>query len=458
MGRSVIQLSSGSATHDLAALSPSREPNGPAVPSSIRGPALAGLLTIGLAFGGFGGWAALAPLNSAVVAQGTVMVSDSRKDVQHLEGGIVKELLVRDGDVVKAGDVLLRLDPARAVASLSMVRAQLDADLALEARLVAERDGIDVPRFPGELLARAGDPAVGGIIAGQRLQMETRRQAREVQVSILNQRMAQFQEQIGGLESQILHKRRQIELLGEELEGKRFLFGKGYSPKAQILALEREAARLNGEIGEHTGEIARARQAIGENELQTSQVFRGFQDEVAEALRKVQMEIADLRERLTANEDMVRRLDIRAPVAGTVVGLSAHTEGGVIAPGAVVMQIVPLHDDLVVEAHVMPNDISHVYAGQEAGVRFPTFASRTTPAIYGVVKQVSADSLVDQHSGLPYYLARITVSESELEKLKDKKIMPGMAADLMMTIAERSALQYMVSPLLDIIEKSMREH
>ena len=140
---------------------------------------------------------------------------------------------MRDGDVVKAGDVLLRLDPARAMASLSMVRAQLDADLAQEARLVAERDGIDVPRFPGELLARAGDPAVGGIIAGQRLQMETRRQAREVQVSILNQRMAQFQEQIGGLESQILHKRRQIELLGEELEGKRFLFGKGYSPKAQ---------------------------------------------------------------------------------------------------------------------------------------------------------------------------------------------------------------------------------
>jgi HlyD family type I secretion membrane fusion protein len=446
----MTRLSSGAATLDLA--------DGPAVPNSIRGPALAGLLVIATAFGGFGGWAALAPLNSAVVAQGTVIVSGSRKDVQHLEGGIVKELLVRDGDVVTAGDVLLRMDPARAMANLGMVRAQLDADLALEARLLAERGQADAPRFPDELLARAADPAVGGIIAGQWLQMETRRQARDGQVSILRQRMAQYQEQIGGLNSQIQEKHRQIGFLGEELADKRFLFAKGYSPKSQILALERDTARLNGEIGEHTGDIARARQAIGEAELQIIQVFRTFQDEVAQELRKVQMEIADLRERFAANEDLVRRLDVRAPVAGTVVGLTAHTEGGVIAPGSVVMQIVPLHDDLVVEAHVTPNDISHVYPGQNAGVRFPTFASRTTPAIFGAVEQVSADRMVDQRTGLPYYLVRATVPDDELKKLQEKKIMAGMAADVAMTIAERSALHYMLSPLLDIIDKSMREH
>lgn len=452
------QLSSGTATLDLTALSAPKPPDGPAVPTSIRGPALAGLLIIAVAFGGFGGWAAFAPLNSAVVSQGTVMVSGSRKDVQHLEGGIVRELLVRDGDMVKAGDVLLRMDPARAMANLSMVRGQLDANLALEARLIAERDQHEAIGFPEELLGRADDPAVAGIIAGQKLQMETRRQAREGQVSILIQRKAQYQEQINGLNSQIQQKRRQIALLAEELADKRFLFSKGYSPKAQVLALERETARLNGEIGEHLGDIARARQAIGEAELQTIQVSRAFQDEVAQELRKVQVEIADLRERLVANEDTVRRLDVRAPTDGVVVGMSAHTEGGVIGSGAVIMQIVPLHDDLVIEAHIMPNDISHVHPGQEASVRFPTFASRTTPSIYGTVEQVSADRMVDQRTGAPYYLARIKVSEHEMRKLEGKKILPGMAADLMLTIEKRSALHYIISPLTDIIEKSMREY
>lgn len=429
----------------------------PPVPASVRGPALAGVLVIAAAFGGFGGWAALAPLNSAVVAQGTVTVSGNRRDVQHLEGGIVRDLLVRDGDVVAAGDVLLRLDPSRAAASLGMLRAQRDADLAQEARLLAERGQRDEPAFPDELLARAGDPGVAGILAGQRLLMETRRQARDGQVSILRQRVAQHQEQIGGLNSQILEKRRQLALLGEELADKRFLYGKSYSPKAQILALERETARLNGEIGEHGGDIARARQAIGEAELQIIQVSRTVQDEVAQELRKVQAAIADLRERFAATRDMVRRLDVRAPVAGTVVGLTAHTEGGVIAPGAVVMQIVPLHEPLVVEAQVAPNDVGHLHPGQEAGVRFPAFAGRTAPPVFGSVEQVSADRMVDQRSGLPYYLVRVTVPEAALKRLDERKVIAGMAADVMMTTGERTALHYLVSPLLDLVGKSMRE-
>lgn len=452
------KLSTGNATLDLAAIPVSKDPGVPTIPNSIRGPAVAGFLIIAVAFGGFGGWAALAPLNSAVVSQGTVTVSGNRRDVQHLEGGIVKELLVRDGDVVEAGQVLMRMDPSRAMANLSMVRAQLNADLALEARLMAERDKRAAITFPADLASNVGDPAIAEILSGQTLQFETRRQSREGQVSILTQRKAQYREQIGGLNKQILEKNRQIAFLAEELSDKKFLFQKGYTPKSNVLALERETARLKGEIGEHTGDIARTQQAIGEADLQIIQVSRSFQDEVAQELRKVQVEIADLRERLNANDDTVRRLDVRAPVAGTVVGMIAHTEGGVIGQGTVVMQIVPLHDDLVIEARVSPNDISHVHVGLETSVRFPTFSGRTVPTIFGTVEQVSADRLTDSHTGAPYYLARIMVAESELQKLGEgRKILPGMGADLMMTIAERSALHFMISPIKDVIDKSMRE-
>lgn len=427
-------------------------------PSDYRGAVLGGLLTIAATFGGFGTWAALAPLNSAVVAHGTVMVDTNHKAVQHLEGGIVRELLVRDGDVVTAGDVLIRLDPTRADANLAIVQGQLDAARALEARLSAERDGADRIGFPETLTGRADDPTVAAIMAQEELVFRSRREARDGQTSILRQRIAQAREQISGLESQRRWNSQQIRLLNDELAGLRSLYEQGYAPRTRILALEREVARLEGESGGHAGDVARIEQSVGEAELQILQLTKSFHEEVATGLSRVHGEILDLTERLTASEDMVRRLDIRAPASGVVANLAVHTVGAVLAPGVTTMEIVPLQDRLVIEAQVLPTDIDDVRAGLPAEVRFVAFVQRTTPPVPGTVISVSPDRIVDQRSGTAFFLARILVGEDDLKLLGGLQILPGMPVDVMIETAERTALDYLVAPLANVFRYSMREH
>lgn len=426
--------------------------------TSWKAQAVAGAAVILGAFGGFGGWAALASLSSAAIAPGQVTVSSNRQAVQHLEGGIVSELLVRDGDVVKAGDVLIRLDPTQARAQVGIIQGQLDALVALLSRLRAERDGAATIGFPEDLLARASaDQALADAIASQQGLFAARQATLGGQISILRNRIVQLQGQKKGAAEQEQANHRQIDLIEDELTGLRSLYEKGYASRTRILALEREAERLRGERGEAQGTVARTEEAIGEARLQILQQEKAFKEDVAKELQDAQVRIADLSERLIAAKDVLERRELRAPRDGIVVGLAAHTVGGVISPGATVLEIVPIDDELVVEAQLQPLDIDNVHVGQPADIRFSSLKSRTTPVLEGRVETVSADALTDQRTGVTYFKTRVTVPRSELEKLHGQPLLPGMPAEVLIKTGDRTALDYMISPLTDIWAKSMRE-
>jgi len=430
---------------------------GPTVDTGFRQTILAGAALLGLTFGGAGLWAATAPLDSAAIAPGVVVVSSNNKQIQHLEGGIVQSLQVAEGERVTAGDVLLVLDPTRARSQVDILRGQLDALLATEARLLAERDGLGAPRYPAPLADRATQADVQAIMAGQNNLFEARRLALEGQTTILQRRKAQAEEQIGGLTAQKQSQDRQIALIEDELKGLRELHTKGYAPKTRILALEREASRLLGERGERLGEIARVQQVIGETELQILQLRTNFLEQVATDLRETQTQLYDVRERLRAAEDVLARTVIRAPNAGTVVGLTVHTVGGVVPPGQTLAQVVPDQDELVIEARLQVTDIDAVRPGQEADIKFSAFKQATTPGVLGRVNTISADRMEDERTGMPYYAVRITVPEEERKRLDGLELLPGMPADAFIQTGEQTALQYLVKPLTAVIDRAFRE-
>lgn len=444
--------------HDLEAEALHEAAPIPPPSTNARAAIFAGVLTIVVAFGGAGVWAALAPLDSAVVAGGTVVVETNRRDVQHLDGGIIKEILVRDGDKVTAGDVLIRLDPVRPQASLAIVQGQIDATRALQARLRAEQDGAAAVVFPDVLRARAEEPGIRDLMRSQSEVFAARKAALDGQTQILRQRISQFQEQITGLRAQQHSRERQVGLINQELLGVRELADKGHATRNRVLALEREVARLEGERGELLSSLARAQQAIGEAELQILQLTRSFREEVAKSLQEVQNQLHEMNEKLIANEDVVRRLDIRAPVDGIVVGMAVTTVGGVIGSGRTIMQIVPGQDTLVVEARVQPVDVENVRPGQSAIINFPAFAQRTLPNLTGTVLKVSADRLIDERTGLPYFRAEVLIDPESLEALSDRRLMPGMPADVMIATGERTALRYLLDPILSVTNYAMREH
>lgn len=428
------------------------------VPTSFRGVVISGLVLLGVTFGGLGTWAALAPLSSAAIASGVLTVASNNKLIQHLEGGIVKEIKVKEGDIVAAGDTLVVLDPTRAEAQVDIVRGQLDATLALEARLLAERSGADTVRFPESLTQNASDPDVAAIIESQKKLFEARKLSLEGQITILRKRIVQAREQIGGLEAQRDSNDRQITLIEDELKGLRELYDKGYAPRTRILALEREASRLLGERGQYGGEVSRVQQVIGETELQIIQVRKNFQEEVAKQLQETQNQIFDLRERLRAAEDVLTRTVVTSPEAGKVTGLKVHTVGGVVPPGDVMLQIVPDNDDLIIEAQLQVTDVDNVHVGQEADVHLTAFSQRVTPVVTGTVANVSGDRFQDQRTGLPYYTVRIIVSEEEREKLGDLQLLPGMPADAYIKTGEKTPLRYLFDPLIQVINRSFREN
>ncbi len=429
-----------------------------AAPSDARRPIAAGLAIVAAAFGGFGLWALLAPLDSAVVAPGVVAVESSRKAVQHREGGIVAEILVREGQEVAAGAVLVRLDATEARARVAALRARLDAALTQQARLAAERDDAKSIVFAEELHTRAAtDARLASLMTGEERQFAERRQSLAGQVRILEQRIAQLREEIAGLASLVLANERQTALMEDELVGLRELYEKGYYPRTRILAMERELARLAGERGSNIAAIARAENAIGESRMQILQLRQGRQEDVVAQLREVAAQINENEEHFLVAADMLRRTEIVAPQAGRVQGVKVHTVGGVVAPQAELMQIVPLDDRLVVEARVNPADIDNVGVGQEAQVRLTAFSVRTTPVIEGRVATLSADRMIDERTSQPYYLARIEVPEEELRKLSDRPLQAGMPADVIIATGSRTLFQYLVKPLSDGIATGLRE-
>ncbi|NEV61105.1 HlyD family type I secretion periplasmic adaptor subunit [Thiorhodococcus minor] len=427
------------------------------LPTSDRKERIVGLLILLITFGGFGTWAALAPLDGAVVAQGVVAVESAKKTIRHLDGGIVKEIFVREGDRVAEGDVLIRLDDTEAEAQLEIARGQYLSLLAQQARLTAERDDLPAIEFPSELLESQDDPRIEQAVRGEERVFRARRQALDGEREVLEQRSEQLHEQIRGLEALAESKLKRIKLYQEEIAGLMKLFDKGLGDKSRLREWERLVAELEGERGQHQSDVAAARVQIGETEIQAAQLKRQFTSEVVSELRDVVTKLADLREQIRAYGARLERTVMKAPVSGAVVGTSVHTEGGVIRAGDHIMDIVPEGDSLIIEARVQPIDIDRVAVGLEADLRLSAFNARTTPVISGRVETVSADRLIDQATNMPYYLARIRVTPEGLAKIKGRTLQAGMPVDTMIKTGERTFLDYLIRPFSDRIAKAFKE-
>lgn len=426
----------------------------------IRRLNLVGLALMVVMVGGFGGWAATTELSGAVIAPGVLVVESNIKKVQHPTGGVVGELLVKEGAPVEAAQVVMRLDDTVTRSTLGVVRSQLDEALAREARLLAEREGSDVVEVPDELTARRGEKAVNSAVQGELKLFDSRRTGRDGQRSQLRERIGQSKEEIVGLSALQQAKEREIAHIDDELVGIEELYKKQLVPMSRLKLLQREKARLEGERGQYIADIARAKGKISETELQILQLDRDFQTEVLKDLRDTQGKIAELKERLTAAEDQLKRVDIRAPQAGIVHQLSVHTVGGVIANGETVMQIVPAADKLVIDAKVAPQDIDQVAVGAPAHVRIMAGNQRTTPDLNATVMLVSADLAKDPPGAqptAPYYQVRLYLPPEEIRKLGDLKLVPGMPAEAYIQTYARTPLAYLMKPLQDQLVRTFRE-
>jgi HlyD family secretion protein len=404
-----------------------------------------------------GGWAATSQLAGAVISPGTIVVESNVKKVQHPSGGIVGEILVKEGHAVEAGQLVVRLDETLTRATLGIVRSQLDELLARQARLDAERDGHDALTFPDSLLDRVHDQTVATATASEKRLFQSRRQAREGQRAQLRERIAQIKEETSGILGQRNAKDSELRLIGEELAGVEYLFAKNLIGVQRVMQLRRDKARLEGERNLLTADMARAKGKISEVELQILQLDQDFRTDVLKDLRDAQGKIAELKERVPAAEDQLKRIDIRAPQSGIVHQLAVHTVGGVIANGETIMLIVPRSDELVVEAKIAPGDIDQVVLGADAFVRIMAGNQRTTPQLLGKVTRISADLTKEQQTDQAYYLIRTTLPEAELRRLGDLKLVPGMPAEVFVQTGERTPLQYLLKPLREQIARTFRE-
>jgi len=408
-----------------------------------------------------GGWMTFVPLAGAVVVPGNLVVQSNVKSIQHPTGGVVAEIKADNGKRVNAGDLLLRLDPTQAQASLQTVSKQLDEFRAKIARLTAERDGMEQPEFPDTLTSKTNDDHVRSVVTSEMSLFKARRNARQSQKDLLQGKVAQLTEEITGLEAQSASKTKQIELINGELTGVQDLYDKRLVPLTRLTTLQREAARIEGERGQLVSSIAETKSKIGEAQLQTVKADQDFRSEVVKDLGDAQAKEGELVERGIAARDQLDRIEMRAPTAGVIHQLNVHTVGGVIRAGDTVMEIVPDSDNLEVEAHVQPKDIDHVRKGQEAFVRFSAFNQRTTPQVSGQVIFVSADTTMDKNmpssSASAFYTVRINLSEEERRRLGDVKLIPGMQAEVFMQTGSRTMLSYLFKPITDQLGRAFTE-
>lgn len=420
--------------------------------------AVAGYAIIILTFGVMGGWAAVAPLNRGVVASGVVMVEDNRKVVQHLEGGIVSDIFVREGQSVAESDVLLRLSPVQAGSNLDTVRSQLDSALALEASLSAELEGRESVEFPENLLARKdSSAAVARIIQDQNVQFTERKRSRESQVKLIEAKIQQLQTETEGIAVEKASTEKQISFLDEELTGLRYLKTQNLIPVTRVLAMERERTRLEGVVGRAIADTAKAANGMNEARLEVIQLNRKFQEEVSSQLMETRQKINMANEKMIVARDLMTRLEIRAPRAGTVQGLKVFTLGQVVRAGESLMEIVPNGETLVIHAQLPVNSIEHLAVGQDAEIRFPGLHSRRLQMMSGKLASISHDRLMDETTKQPYFLGLINLSEATIDERYREKLVAGMQADVVIATGERTALEYMVSPLGDALHKSFRD-
>lgn len=430
-------------------------------PDSPRPELMLGISIIGVFFFGFLGWAAFAPLDAGAFAQGQVSVSGNRQAVQHRDGGVVGALMVAEGDKVRRGQVLVRLNAGELTASERGAASQVFALLAQRSRLIAERDRLPTLPIPPEF---AGLPPEDQALADeamrlQRLQYAARGAGRSTETGVLNQRIGQLRDQMDGYERQIEANATQQRLIAEELEGLRLLADQGYAPLTRVRALERTAAALEGEQGSLRAQVARTREQIGEARLQTLGVSTKLNEDVAEQLRQVEIQLNDLRPKMIELRDQLARAEIRSPATGQVVGLSVFTPGGVIQPGQTLMEVVPDEASQVIVAQVDPADIDNLRVGLDTEVKFPGLRERNPPIVHGRVTRISADSFTDEKTGRSHYRAEVVVPQSELEKLGSaaRSIRAGMPVQVVMLTRKRTVLAYLVEPLVQSLWRSGSE-
>jgi epimerase transport system membrane fusion protein len=405
--------------------------------------------------GGAGAWSSLAPLESAAMATGVLVVDSYRKTVAHLEGGVVAQILVREHDQVEAGQVLIRLDATVAKAQLDLNSGNLIASETLVARLAAIRDGRDEVVFPS-WLTEAQDPRAQPAIAAERRVFLAQREQLDGQTRILQQKSVQLDEQIRGLRAQIAGEEQQLRLIAEEIGAVQQMVDKGLNPRPKLLALQRQAAEIEGTRGQNIAKIAEAKQQQSEAQLRIIDLKAQMLSDAVTKLRDEQTKINDLHEKIRAAEDTLRRIDITAPASGQVQGLKVFTVGGVITPRDPLMDIVPRHDVLAVDAQVAVNDIDVVHPGLPVTLKFTALNQRTTPTVEGTVSRVSADRMVEPKTGQPFYTVRIALG-STAELPKNVALQPGMPVEAMIRTGSRTFLEHIAKPITDFAGRGLHE-
>jgi HlyD family secretion protein len=414
-----------------------------------------GYVSIATVAGLFGLWAASAPIDSAAIAPAKVSVESERKPIQHLEGGIIREIAVREAQTVHEGDVLFRLEPISARADSERMRVQYDAVRAQQARLTAEREGAAAIVFPAALLARANEPEMERLLFDERRQFDERMRLRVSDEAIYKARINQTLGDMNGRRIRAEATNAQLESFAAEMAAVAPLVDKGFFARNKFRAMEREKSRLEGEIGAGKGEMARLEQSVAETRLQMEQARQRVQEQIAQQLAETRAREADLREKLAVADDVLNRLEVRASRTGVVQNLKVFAAGAVVRPGETLAEIVPTGDSLILSARVSTNDIQSIAPGQKAEVRFPAF-KRAAP-IFGKVESVSADTLIDENTRQPFYAARVRIDFHDLPQNIATTLVPGMPADVLIATGERTSLQYLLAPVRDALSKSMRE-
>jgi epimerase transport system membrane fusion protein len=425
------------------------------MPTSDRGIRRVGMTIVLVTFGLFGTWAAFAPLGNAVYGSGIVTVQSYRKTVQHLEGGIVKELLAHDGDTVHKGDPLIVLDDGQLNSEYESTRNQLITARAKEARLRAERD--DLPAIPALKIDGVESDRAREAIDGEAQVFRSRHDARLGEISVQKERIGQLKQQILGLNDMIATKVSLEKSYTGEITELKDLLRQGFVDKQRLLEQERKLDMLKSEVADHQSTITKTRLQINETEMQIVQTNQKFSSDVAKDLSDVQAQVFDLQEKASALKDRLSRIVIRAPEDGMVLEMKVHTIGGVVSAGTPLLDIVPESSELVVEAHVSTNDIDRITLGKLTDIRFSAFNSATTPVIQGQVTRISADRLTDEKTGEGYYLVRVKVTDEGMQRLGNRKLQPGMPAEVLINAGERTMLEYLLKPARNMFAKSMIE-
>jgi HlyD family type I secretion membrane fusion protein len=429
----------------------------PAGMTDWRWYAAAGYALIVLTFGVVGTWAALARLDRAVISPGVIVAESSRKSVQHLEGGIVQEVLVKDGQTVRAGDVLLRIDQLQSRASADLFRSQLDAALILEARLRAEQDQAVALALPPDLAARQNEGAIRHMIEDQARQLSERQASFQLQLSLTEAKITQLKTEISGLAVEKSAVEQQVVLIQQELEGLRSLRQKDLIPLSRVLMMERERTRLDGVIGRSVAETAKAQNGINEAGLQAAQLRQKRQENLTAQLLETRQKIVELREKLIVAQDVLRRHEVRASYPGVIQDLKVYTIGQVIRSGEPLMEIVPTSDRLVISVQFAPNDLEAVHAGMRAEIKFPAFQSRRLPAIFGNLTTVSRDRLIDDRTKQAYFAGTIEIDDHMLPDDVRARLIAGLPAEIVVSAGERTALDYLLAPFLDALGRAFHE-